>query len=88
MHYFTGLNALAQAMICNVGWLSGEKSEEERKKIIILMSDGEMHYALDGLLGGITNKFDIKRCSSEISEFGFHWVQKVQKLQVTSNFDQ
>ena len=56
-------------MICNVGWLSGEKSEEERKKIIILMSDGEMHYALDGLLGGITNKFDIKKCSSEISAY-------------------
>ena len=48
-----GLDAIAQAMLCPsaIGW------DENRKKIIIVMTDAEMHFAFDGILGGITDKF-------------------------------
>ena len=53
-----GLDAIAQAMLCPqiIGW------EEDRKKIIIVMTDAEMHFAFDGILGGITDKFPMKEC--------------------------
>ena len=51
-----GLDAIAQAMLCPsvIGW------KEDRKKIIILMTDAEMHFAFDGILGGITDKFPME----------------------------
>ena len=51
-----GLDAVAQVMLCPeiIGW------EEERKKIIIVMTDAEMHFAFDGILGGITDKFQME----------------------------
>ena len=53
-----GLDAIAQAMLCPlaIGW------NENRKKIIIAMTDAEMHFAFDGILGGINDKFPIKKC--------------------------
>ena len=56
-----GLDAVAQAMLCPeiIGW------KEDRKKIIILMTDAEMHFALDGILGGITDKFPMKMENGE-----------------------
>ena len=53
-----GLDAIAQAMLCPeiIGW------KEERKKIIIVMTDAEMHFALDGILGGITDKLPMENC--------------------------
>ena len=53
-----GLDAIAQAMLCPlaIGW------NENRKKIIIAMTDAEMHFAFDGILGGITDKFPMKKC--------------------------
>ena len=53
-----GLDAIAQAMLCPsvIGW------KEDRKKIIILMTDAEMHFAFDGILGGITDKFPMEEC--------------------------
>ena len=55
-----GLDAIAQVMLCPeiIGW------EEYRKKIIIVMTDAEMHFAFDGILGGITNKFPME-CRSD-----------------------
>ena len=55
-----GLDAIAQAMLCPsaIGW------DENRKKIIIAMTDAEMHFAFDGILGGITNKFPME-CRSD-----------------------
>ena len=54
-----GLDAVAQAMRCPdiIGW------EEDRKKIIIMMTDAEMHFAFDGILGGITDKFPMEKCN-------------------------
>ena len=51
-----GLDAIAQAMLCPsaIGW------DEDRKKIIIVMTDAEMHFAFDGILGGITDKFQME----------------------------
>ena len=56
-----GLDAIAQAMLCPeiIGW------EDDRKKIIIVMTDAEMHFAFDGILGGITDKFPIENCLLE-----------------------
>ena len=53
-----GLDAIAQAMLCPlaIGW------NENRKKIIIAMTDAEMHFAFDGILGGITDKFAMEKC--------------------------
>ena len=53
-----GLDAIAQAMLCPliIGW------KEDRKKIIIVMTDAEMHFAFDGILGGITDKFPMEEC--------------------------
>ena len=53
-----GLDAIGQAMLCPeiIGW------KEDRKKIIIVMTDAEMHFALDGILGGITDKFPMENC--------------------------
>ena len=53
-----GLDAIAQAMLCPeiIGW------EDDRKKIIIVMTDAEMHFALDGILGGITDKLPMENC--------------------------
>ena len=54
-----GLDAIAQAMRCDdtIGW-----KNESRTKIIAYISDGEMHFALDGLLGGITENFNGDQC--------------------------
>ena len=54
-----GLDAIAQTMLCPeiIGW-----QEEGRKKIVIMMTDAEMHFALDGILGGITDKFPMDKC--------------------------
>ena len=51
-----GLDAIAQAMLCpgEIGW------NDDRKKIIIVMTDAEMHFAFDGILGGITDKFQME----------------------------
>ena len=56
-----GLDAVAQAMLCPeiIGW------KEERKKIIIMMTDAEMHFAFDGILGGITDKFPVEESDQE-----------------------
>ena len=56
-----GLDAVAQAMLCPeiIGW------KEERKKIIIMMTDAEMHFAFDGILGGITDKFSVEESGQE-----------------------
>ena len=56
-----GLDAVAQAMLCPkiIGW------KEDRKKIIIIMTDAEMHFAFDGILGGITDKFPVEESGQE-----------------------
>ena len=53
-----GLDAIAKAMSCHeiIGW------QEERTKTIVFISDEEMHFALDGLLGGITENFAEDQC--------------------------
>ena len=50
-------------MLCDdvVGW----SSNQDRKRIIVFITDQESHYAFDGLLGGITNNFDIDNCNSD-----------------------
>lgn len=52
-----GLDALMQVMVCpkKIGW------KEQARKVVILVTDGFMHFAGDGLLAGITQRND-KRC--------------------------
>ncbi|XP_075153165.1 integrin betanu subunit [Haematobia irritans] len=52
-----GLDALMQVLVCSdeIGW------KEEARKVVILVTDGFMHFAGDGLLAGITRKND-KKC--------------------------
>lgn len=52
-----GLDALMQVLVCpqEIGW------KEEARKVVILVTDGFMHFAGDGLLAGITRKND-KKC--------------------------
>lgn len=52
----SGLDAIAQAMTCNnlTGWRGNDI-----RKVIIVITDQEMHYAFDGILGGIVRKFDM-----------------------------
>ena len=51
----SGLDAMAQAMLCGtlIGW------RNDSRKVIIVITDNEQHYAGDGLLGGITRRFDM-----------------------------
>ena len=60
-----GLDAIAQVMLCPeiIGW------EEYRKKIIIVMTDAEMHFAFDGILGGITDKFPMEKCRLDNDQY-------------------
>lgn len=48
------LDALMQVLVCNetVGW------KDESRKLILLLTNGLMHYAGDGKLAGITRKAD------------------------------
>ena len=39
------------------------------KKVIIVITDEEMHYALDGILGGIVRPFDMKCHSTKIDGY-------------------
>ncbi|XP_013098468.2 integrin beta-nu isoform X1 [Stomoxys calcitrans] len=52
-----GLDALMQVLVCSqeIGW------KKEARKVVILVTDGFMHFAGDGLLAGITRKND-KKC--------------------------
>jgi hypothetical protein len=56
----SGLDAIAQAMLCEdvIGWRNNKDSEI--RKVIIVITDQEMHYAYDGLMGGIARPFDMK----------------------------
>uniref|UniRef100_A0A1L8DLQ6 Integrin beta n=2 Tax=Nyssomyia neivai TaxID=330878 RepID=A0A1L8DLQ6_9DIPT len=49
-----GLDALMQILVCGqrIGW------QERARKIIVFASDGQMHFAGDGLLAGIVEKHD------------------------------
>ena len=56
---------MSQALACdiegdpsqNIGW---RKKSEGAKRVIIVITDQEMHYALDGLLAGIVMPYDMK----------------------------
>lgn len=52
-----GLDALMQVIVCpeQIGW------KKEARKVVILVTDGFMHFAGDGLLAGIVQKND-KKC--------------------------
>lgn len=52
-----GLDALMQVIVCpkEIGW------KEQARKIVILVTDGFMHLAGDGLLAGIAQRND-KKC--------------------------
>lgn len=52
-----GFDALMQVLVCprEIGW------KEEARKVVILVTDGFMHFAGDGLLAGIIKRND-KRC--------------------------
>lgn len=52
-----GFDALMQVLVCprEIGW------KEEARKVVILVTDGFMHFAGDGLLAGITKRND-KQC--------------------------
>ena len=52
-----GFDALMQVLVCTkqIGW------KEEARKVVILVTDGFMHFAGDGLLAGITKRND-KQC--------------------------
>ncbi|KAI8125712.1 Integrin beta-nu [Lucilia cuprina] len=52
-----GFDALMQVLVCpkEIGW------KEEARKVVILVTDGFMHFAGDGLLAGITKSND-KKC--------------------------
>ena len=54
----SGLDAVAQAVLCSstIGW------RNNARKIIFMITDGELHFALDGHLGGIFKKFDDSSC--------------------------
>ena len=64
---FLGMDAIAQAMLCEelIGWSTDNL--KPRTRIIVFISDQESHYALDGLLGGITEIFDDNHCHSDRS---------------------
>ena len=64
---FLGMDAIAQAMLCEklIGWSTDNL--KPRTRIIVFISDQESHYALDGLLGGITERFDDNHCHSDRS---------------------
>ena len=61
------MDAIAQAMLCEelVGWSTDNL--KPRTRIIVFISDQESHYALDGLLGGITERFNDTHCHSDRS---------------------
>ncbi|KAH8269348.1 hypothetical protein KR018_006001, partial [Drosophila ironensis] len=52
-----GLDALMQVIVCpkQIGW------KEQARKVVILVTDGFMHFAGDGLLAGIVKRND-KQC--------------------------
>ena len=58
-----------QALLCQnkIGW------RPNARKIIILITDAEQHYAFDGLFGGITNTFDTTQCRTETTEQGGYY---------------
>ena len=58
-----GLDAIGQAMLCTdlIGW------RHHARKIIFLITEGELHFALDGKLGGIFNVFDDTQCRTDPS---------------------
>ena len=35
------------------------------RKVIVLITDAEQHYAMDGILGGIMNNFDTNSCKTK-----------------------
>ena len=58
-----------QALLCQnkIGW------RPNARKIIILITDAEQHYAFDGLFGGITNTFDTTQCRTEATGQGDYY---------------
>ncbi|KAL9924309.1 integrin betanu subunit isoform 2-T2 [Glossina fuscipes fuscipes] len=60
-----GLDALMQVLVCSeeIGW------KDQARKVIILVTDGFMHFAGDGLLAGITQRNDKKCHLNEHGEY-------------------
>lgn len=60
-----GLDALMQVIVCpeKIGW------KEEARKIVILATDGFMHFAGDGILAGINLRNDRKCHLDETGEY-------------------
>lgn len=60
-----GLDALMQVLVCSqeIGW------KDQARKVIILVTDGFMHFAGDGILAGITQRNDKKCHLNEQGEY-------------------
>ncbi|XP_055921166.1 integrin beta-nu [Eupeodes corollae] len=60
-----GLDALMQVIVCpdKIGW------KEEARKIVVLATDGFMHFAGDGILAGINLQNDRKCHLDELGEY-------------------
>ena len=52
------INLIYTLCLEQIGW------RNDSRKIVILLTDAEQHYALDGILGGLTERFDM-RCKLE-----------------------
>ena len=65
---------MSQALACdneiepsqNIGW---RKKSEGAKRVVIVITDQEMHYALDGLLAGIVMPYDME-CHTDSKNTG------------------
>ncbi len=55
-----GLDGIAQALAC--GQIIGWRQDETVQKVLILISEGELHIARDGLQAGIVAKYQLDQC--------------------------
>ena len=68
--YFTKIYLLSGTSSFNlIGW------RPDARRVIIVITDEEMHYAMDGILAGILKPFDMK-CHSTMED-GYNSQQKI-----------